>query len=69
MTFEVGKLIPFAFQAWDGANGEKGLMMSLSSWNFLVLEAIPPMWVYLVPVFAIAIVALAEWWLIRRIRR
>jgi len=69
LTFEVGRLIPFAVQVWDGSNGEKDLRMSLSSWNFLVLEAVPPPRVYLFPVCAVAIVGLAEWWLVRRVRR
>jgi DMSO reductase family type II enzyme heme b subunit len=68
VTFQVGRLIPFAVQVWDGSNGEKEFMTSLSSWNFLILEAVPPLRVYLFPVFALAIVGLAEWWLIRRVR-
>ena len=69
VTFEAGRLIPFAIQAWDGSNGERDLLMSLSSWNFLLLESAPPLVVYLVPMFAIAIVGGGEWWLIRRLRR
>jgi DMSO reductase family type II enzyme heme b subunit len=69
VPFEIGKLIPFAVQAWDGANGEKGLMMSLSSWNFLVLESAPPLTVFLYTALGIGIVGLVEWWLIRRFRR
>ncbi|MBI4560500.1 MAG: c-type cytochrome, partial [Candidatus Rokubacteria bacterium] len=69
VTFEVGKLIPFAVQAWDGSNGEKGMMMSLSSWNFLVLEAGPRVAVFLYTALGIGVVGLLEWWLIRRVRR
>lgn len=69
VTFEVGRLIPFAIQVWDGSNGEKDLMMSLSSWNFLILEAVPPLRVYLFPALTLAIVGLAEWWLVWRVRR
>jgi hypothetical protein len=69
VTFEVGRLIPFAVQVWDGSNGEKDLMMSLSSWNFLILEAVPPLRVYLFPALTLAIVGLAEWWLVWRVRR
>jgi DMSO reductase family type II enzyme heme b subunit len=67
VPFEIGKLIPFALQAWDGSNGEKGLMMSLSSWNFVVLESAPPLTAYLFPIFVIALVGMAEWWLVRRV--
>ncbi len=69
VTFEVGRLIPFAVQVWDGSNGEKDLMMSLSSWNFLVLETVPPLTAYLFPAFAVVIVGLAECWLVWRVRR
>jgi hypothetical protein len=67
VAFEPGRLIPFAIQAWDGSNGEKGLMMSLSSWSFLVLEPPRAARLYVVPVLAMALVGVAEWWLIRRV--
>jgi DMSO reductase family type II enzyme heme b subunit len=38
IQFEAGKMIPLAFHAWDGWNGEQGLQMAISSWQFLVLE-------------------------------
>ncbi len=69
VTFEVGKLIPFAVHVWDGGNGEKGLMMSLSSWNYVTLEAPAPMTAYLSSLLALGLVGLLEWSLIRRVRR
>jgi len=69
VAFEVGRLIPIAVQAWDGSNGEKDLMMSLSSWNFLLLESTLPWTAYLSPLLGLAVAGLAEWWLIRRVRR
>lgn len=69
VTFEVGRLIPFAVQAWDGSNGEKGMMMSLSSWNFLAMESAPRPTVFLYTALGIGVVGLTEWWLIRRVRR
>ena len=69
VTFEPGRLVPFAVQAWDGANGEKGLLLALSSWHFVVLEAPAPVSAYLFPLLGIGVVGLAEWWLIRRVRR
>jgi DMSO reductase family type II enzyme heme b subunit len=68
VAFEPGRLIPFAVQAWDGANGEKGLMMSLSSWAFVTLEAPVSAWAYLSSLLAVCVVGIAEWWLIRRVR-
>ena len=68
ITFEVGKLIPFALHAWDGANGEQGLRMSLSSWNFLLLETPIPVTVYVYSLLGIGIVGVLEWSLIRWVR-
>lgn len=69
ITFEPAKLIPFAVQAWDGSNEEKGLMMSLSSWNFVLLDVPTPLTVYLYGVFGFLAVGGVESWLIRRVRR
>jgi DMSO reductase family type II enzyme heme b subunit len=68
VTFETGKLIPFAVHAWDGANGEKGLMMSLSSWNYVLLEAAAPLVASLYSLLAVAAIGWSEWWLVRRVR-
>ncbi len=35
--FETDRLIPFAVHAWDGGNGEEGLLGSISSWYYVVL--------------------------------
>ena len=69
VTFEPGRLIPVAVQAWDGFNGEKGLMMSLSSWVFVTVEAPVPLTARLSSLLAVVLVGLVEWWLIRRVRR
>jgi hypothetical protein len=53
ITFAVGKPIPIAFYAWDGSNGEQRLLLSLSSWFYLVLEAPTPLTAYLYAFFAI----------------
>ena len=37
--FGEGRLIPMAFNVWDGTNGEHGLIMSLSPWYYVILEA------------------------------
>ncbi len=66
-TFERGTLIPFALQAWDGSNGEQGLMMSLSSWNFLVLEPPRSPIARLSPLLVVVLAGLAEWWLVRKV--
>ena len=38
VQFEQGKFIPVAVNAWDGSNGEHGLIMSLSTWYYVTLE-------------------------------
>jgi DMSO reductase family type II enzyme heme b subunit len=69
IAFEPGKLVPFAIHAWDGANGEKGSMMALSSWNFVYLEVPIPLTAYLYATLGFLAVGVAEWGLIRRVRR
>ena len=68
VTFEPGRLIPFAVQAWDGFNGDKGLMMSLSSWVFVTLDAPVPLTARLSSLLAVVLTGLGEWWLVRRVR-
>ncbi len=38
VQFVAGALVPFALQAWDGGNGEEGLLCSISSWYYVLLE-------------------------------
>ena len=64
-----GDFVPIAFQAWEGSNGEAGLRLSLSSWYNLVLEIPTPAAVYVYTALAVALVAAAEWTLVRRARR
>ena len=69
VQFEVGKLVPFAMHAWDGANDEYGLRMALSSWYFLALETPVPLNVYLYAVLGALLAGGAEWWSVRAARR
>jgi DMSO reductase family type II enzyme heme b subunit len=64
-----GKLVPISFQAWDGSNGERGLMMSVSSWHFLMLDKSTPLKVYLYALFGILAALALEVWLVRRVKR
>lgn len=38
VQFAPGQYVPVAFHVWEGANGETGLRMSLSSWYFVHLR-------------------------------
>jgi len=38
VQFSPGSIIPIAFNAWDGSNGEHGIVMGLSTWHLLYLN-------------------------------
>ena len=38
VQFQPGMRVPFALQAWDGANGEEGLLCAVSSWYYVMLQ-------------------------------
>ncbi|MBI5438359.1 MAG: c-type cytochrome [Nitrosomonadales bacterium] len=69
IQFVPGKLIPVAFNAWDGSNGEHGMIMSISTWYFLALEESVPAKVYVFALLGMMVSGLAGWWLVRRVRR
>jgi len=64
-----GQLVPVAFHVWDGANGETGLRMSLSSWMYLDLNEPAPFTAYLGVLLAVVLAVLAEWALVQWVRR
>jgi DMSO reductase family type II enzyme heme b subunit len=66
VQFRQGRFIPMAVNAWDGSNGEHGLMMSLSTWYFVLLEAPVPMTVYIWAILAVLIVGGLGFWLMRK---
>jgi len=66
VQFEPGIFIPMSLNAWDGSNGEHGLIMSLSTWHFVFLEAPTPIKVYVYSVLAFLIMGGLGLWLTRR---
>jgi hypothetical protein len=66
VQFEAGRFIPLSLNAWDGSNGEHGLIMSLSSWHYVFLEAPTPISVYLYTILAILITGGLGFWLMRK---
>ena len=64
-----GGLVPIAFHARDGAHGEIGLRMSLSSWYFLHLTEPAGLRVALLVVLAVLGTVALELLLVRRMRR
>ena len=69
VQFVAGKFIPMSMNAWDGSNGEHGLIMSLSSWHYVILETPTPMTVYLYAVLAVLITGALAYWLMREAER
>lgn len=69
VEFVPGAFIPIAFHLWDGSQGEEGLKMAISSWNYLLLEPPTPLSAYLWPL-GMGLIALGgEIALLRRRRR
>lgn len=64
-----GQLVPVAFHVWEGANGETGLRMSLSSWMYLDLNEPAPLTAYVVVLLAVLLAVLVEWGLVQWVRR
>ncbi len=69
VQFERGRLVPVAFMAWDGSNGETGLKMSHSSWYYLRLETSTPFVAYMYGLIAMVFAAGLEGWLVRWARK
>ncbi len=61
VQLQPGQVVPIAFHAWDGANGETGLKMALSSWYFLHLRESAPATSYLTVLLIVIAVAGLEY--------
>lgn len=68
IQFEKGKFIPFSLNVWDGSNGEHNLLMSLSTWNYVILESSVPITVYLYALLGIIGIGGIEWWLVKKVK-
>ncbi len=69
VQFVEGQFIPMAVNAWDGSNGEHGIIMSLSSWHYVLLEAPTPVSVYAYALIAVAFTGGLGAWMTRLARR
>ncbi|VAW10096.1 hypothetical protein MNBD_ALPHA09-1098 [hydrothermal vent metagenome] len=67
VQFEPGIFTPMSVNAWDGSNGEHGLIMSLSTWYFVFLEAPTPAKVYIYTVLAFLLMGGLGLWLTRKV--
>ncbi|MBT4046471.1 MAG: c-type cytochrome [Rhodospirillaceae bacterium] len=68
VQFQKGIFTPMSVNAWDGSNGEHGLIMSLSTWHYVFLEAPTPMTVYVYAVLAFLIAGGLGIWLMRKVQ-
>ncbi|MHA1552928.1 MAG: ethylbenzene dehydrogenase-related protein [Alphaproteobacteria bacterium] len=66
VQFRPGVFTPMAVNAWDGSNGEHGLIMSLSTWHFVVMEAPTPAHVYIGAALAFLFAGALGYGLVRR---
>ncbi|MFQ5911673.1 MAG: c-type cytochrome [Nitrospinota bacterium] len=69
IQFRTGPFIPFAVHAWDGSNGEFGLLRSISSWHYLKLQRKTPASVYAYGLLGGLLAVLFEGWVVRRVKR
>ncbi len=69
VQFTAGVFIPMSINVWDGSNGEHGLMMAVSTWHHVFLEAPTPMRVYGLSGLAVLATGLAGFGLMRKAQR
>jgi DMSO reductase family type II enzyme heme b subunit len=66
VQFVAGRFIPMAVNAWDGSNGEHGLIMSLSTWYYVLIEAPTPISVYVYTLLGFLVAGGLGFWLMRK---
>jgi DMSO reductase family type II enzyme heme b subunit len=69
VEFLPGKMIPIAFNVWDGETGEDGKQRAISRWYYLLLEPEVPWTTWLWPVVVVLLAAAGELFGLRRLRQ
>ena len=69
VDFVPGKMIPIAWNVWDGQTGEDGKKRAVSRWYYLLLEPETPWTTWLWPIFVVLLVAVGEVFGLRRLRQ
>ncbi len=67
--FPPGRMIPIAFNVWDGGNAEDGKARAISRWYYLLLEPETPWTTWLWPFVVVVLTAGGEVFGLRRLRR
>jgi DMSO reductase family type II enzyme heme b subunit len=66
VQFLPGVFTPLALNAWDGSNGEHGLIMSVSTWYYVLIEAPTPPRVYVFTALAFLVTGGLGFGLVRK---
>jgi DMSO reductase family type II enzyme heme b subunit len=69
VQFTPGVFVPMAINVWDGSNGEHGLMMAVSTWYYVFLEAPTPPRVYGYSALAVLATGVIGFGLMRKAQR
>jgi DMSO reductase family type II enzyme heme b subunit len=69
VAFPTGRMIPIAFNVWDGQNGEHGKQRAISRWYYLLLEPETPWTTWVWPLIVVVLAAGGEVLGLRRLRR
>jgi DMSO reductase family type II enzyme heme b subunit len=69
VEFSPGRMIPIAWNVWDGQDGEQGKKRAISRWYYLLLEPETPWTTWLWPLAVVFLTAGGEAIGLRRLRR
>ncbi|MFP8882013.1 MAG: c-type cytochrome [Myxococcota bacterium] len=69
VTFTPGRMIPIAFNVWDGENAEVGKQRAISRWYYLLLEPETPWTTWVWPLLVVVLTGGGEVIGLRRLRR
>jgi len=69
VEFSPGRMIPIAWNVWDGQNGEVGKRRAISRWYYLLLEPDTPWTTWLWPLAVVFLTAGGEAIALRRLRQ
>ncbi|MGH9367266.1 MAG: c-type cytochrome, partial [Thermoanaerobaculia bacterium] len=69
VEFSLGRMIPIAWNVWDGENLEDGKRRAISRWYYLLLEPETPWTTWLWPLFVVLLAAGGEALGLRRLRQ
>ena len=69
VVFTPGRMIPIAWNVWDGENAEDGKRRAISRWYYLLLEPETPWTTWLWPFVVVVLTGVGEVFGLRRLRR